>query len=161
MHPLTNDSVAFNPQVGMNHMFRVSIDHGKWNLGSWSKVSGLSVSWAAIEYRSGDRTDVWACPGNTKYQQLSLSRAACKDSRKVQEWLIKTSRDHAPLTAQIDMVGPDGDSVVSWKFKACFPIAWKLTEFDAAAGKPAIESLDMLHNGFLDDVVDLARKGSS
>jgi len=52
------------------------------DLGSWAKVDGLDVSWDIAEYRAGDGGNYrWYFPGNTKYSNIKLARAACGTPR--------------------------------------------------------------------------------
>lgn len=138
--------------VSMTHHFVVIIDHPAYDLGTWSKVSGLSVSWAPCEYRVGDAgNQVWILPGNTKYEKIKLSRAACADSQMVQLWLAQTSKNPAPLSGTILLVDWMGIPVVHWRLSQFFPIGWSIVEFDADQGRPAIETLELAHTGFLYD----------
>lgn len=138
-------------QVGMTHRFLVQIDSMAYNLGDWSKVSGLQVSWDKVELRTGDSNDIWLAPGQAKYEPISMSRAACSDSNTVQQWLKSTSRANTPLCGEIQMLDFMGLSVVSWQLKEFFPISWKIVEFDSSGAKAAIETLTIVHSGFLDD----------
>jgi phage tail-like protein len=138
--------------VNMAHRFLVAIDNPTYNLGTWSKVSGLSVSWARSEYRVVDPgNQLWVLPGNSKYENIKLSRAACLDSQKVQQWLAQTTKNPAPLSGAIMLVDWVGLPVVTWPLNHFFPIGWSIVEFDADQGKPAIETLELAHTGFLAD----------
>lgn len=138
-------------QVGMTHRFVVQIDSGKYDLGAWSKVTGLTVSWGKHAYRPGDNNDELLFPGKISYQPIKLSRAASSQSATVQQWLRDTSRSHAPLSGGIHMVDYLGLPVLTWELKQFFPIGWSISDFDSTAGRPAIELLELAHTGFLDD----------
>lgn len=139
--------------IGMGHHFSVTVDNPLFNLGTWSKVTGLQVSWNACEYRVGDQgNQSWVIPGNTKYSNIKLSRAACADSMIVQQWLAQTSTNPTPLSGVITLVALGGLApIVAWQLTEFFPIAWSITDFDADQGKPAIETLEITHGGFLFD----------
>ena len=67
--------------VGMTHRFVVVIDNPTYNLGTWSRVQGLSMKWNRCEYRTGDMwNQFWSLPGTTEYERIKLSRAACAGS---------------------------------------------------------------------------------
>jgi phage tail-like protein len=138
-------------QVGMTHRFVVQIDQMTYDLGDWSRVSGLGVTWTPVAFRTGDSNQTWIAAGNATYQNISLSRAACSDSETVQNWLKSTSRSNAALSGAIKMTDFLGMTVVEWKLKEFFPIGWKIVEFDASGSKAAVETLDLAHTGFLDD----------
>lgn len=139
-------------QVSMSHHFVVLIDNPTYDLGAWYRVSGLSVKWKSCEYRVGDQgNQSYILPGNTEYQNIKLSRAACADSQIVQAWLASTSLNPVPHSGAIMLMDFGGVPVVHWQLKEFFPIAWSIVDFDADAAKPAIETLELAHNGFLYD----------
>lgn len=139
-------------QVSMSHHFVVLIDNPTYDLGAWYRVSGLSVKWKSCEYRVGDQgNQSYILPGNTEYQPIKLSRAACADSQIVQAWLASTSLNPVPHSGAIMLMDFGGVPVVHWQLKEFFPIAWSIVDFDADAAKPAIETLELAHNGFLYD----------
>lgn len=139
-------------RIGLGHHCSVQIDNSTYDLGTWSKVSGLTVSWAPCEYRTGDEgNEVYIFPGITKYEPIQLSRAACPDSQTVQEWLVATSRHPKPQSGTIQLVDFIGLPIVQWRLNEFFPVGWSITEFDASAGRPVIETLKLSHSGFLPD----------
>jgi phage tail-like protein len=145
-------SMLQNLPVGMGHHFSVVVDNPAFDLGTWSRVSGLSVSWNPCEYRVGDQgNQFWVIPGNTKYSNIKLSRAACVDSNIVQMWLSQTSTNPTPLTGAISLVTTMGIPLVVWQLNEFFPIGWSITDFEADQGRPAIETLELVHGGFLFD----------
>jgi phage tail-like protein len=139
--------------IGMGHHFSVTIDNPAFDLGTWSRASGLQVTWNLVEYRVGDQgNEVWIIPGTTKYSNIKLSRAACVDSNIVQMWLAQTSTNPTPLSGAISLVASGGlIPLVTWQLNEFFPIAWSITDFNADQGKPAIETLELAHGGFLFD----------
>jgi phage tail-like protein len=152
MTQMTNARENTHHNVYMSHRFVVSIDHSTYNLGTWSRVSGLQVSWNPCEYRVGNKgNQFWILPGTTKYQNIKLSRAACADSQTVQNWLAETSLNPTPLCGAIQLLGFGGTAVITWSLNEFFPVAWSIVDLDAGQGKPAIETLELAHTGFLDD----------
>jgi phage tail-like protein len=149
--------------LGLAHQFVVSIDNSSYNFGSWSKATGLSVTWDVCEYRTGDAGNaVQVYPGMTKYQRIKLSRAACIDSAVVQTWLKSTSLNCQPLSGAIYMVAKPmailgmepSIPIVTWLLREFFPVGWSITDFEAgSSGNVAIETLELVHTGFLDDQV--------
>jgi phage tail-like protein len=141
--------------VSMTHRFVVVIDNPLFNLGTWSRASGLSVSWKPCEYRVGDLWNQhWVLPGTTQYKNITLSRAACLDSQMVQLWLAYTSKNPTPLSGTIMLLGVAGIPMVHWRLNEFFPIGWSIVDFDADQARPAIETLELAHTGFLyDDMI--------
>lgn len=143
---------ALDDFTGMGHRYSVQIDHSLYDLGTWSKVSGLTVSWSPCEYRTGDEgNQVYILPGATKYEPIQLSRAACIQSRIVQQWLVATSRQPMPQSGTIQLVDFIGLPIVEWRLNEFVPVGWSIGEFDASTGRAAIETLKLAHSGFLPD----------
>lgn len=138
-------------EVGMSHRFTFSVDKGRYDLGSWSKVTGLSVNWEMCAYRDGPGDDnFWLSPGTPKYPNIKLSRAACSDSATVQKWLGEALTERTPLSGSVMMLDWLGTTIVEWKMSHFFPCGWAITEFDASGAKPLVETLDIAHTGFID-----------
>ncbi len=123
------------------------------DFGSWTKAEGLDVSWDVAEYRAGDNgNDRWYLPGNTKYSNVKLSRAACADSEAVRDWLSKTSFKHTTgQQATLTLHDSKGEAVLTWAFEELLPVKWSIGGFDAGASKVQVETLEFAHMGFLDD----------
>jgi phage tail-like protein len=152
MSLLNTGMELFSGVVSMNHRFAVAIDRSQYDLGSWASASGLSVRWNIAEYKVGDEpNNSWILPGTTKYENIKLRRAACSDSATVQTWLRSTSRSPQPLSGSVQLIDWLGFPVVEWRLNEFFPVGWSIAEFDASAAKPALETLELAHTGFLSD----------
>jgi phage tail-like protein len=136
-------------QVGMSHRYVIEIDESAYRLGGWSKAAGLGVSWQPLRYRAGNSTTETIVPGAMAYQNISLSRAAGADSAIVKDWLASVSVGRQPMSGAIYLVDFAGMPVVDWELREFFPISWRLTEFDSTGSRPAIETLELAHTGFL------------
>jgi phage tail-like protein len=148
--------IADSLTVGMSHHYAVLIDNVKYHFGDWSRASGLSVTWQQLEHREGENgNDVVYLPGATKYEPITLSRAAGPYSRMVQHWLSETSRSPQPQSGTIQLVNFLGLPMVQWRLSEFFPIGWSIESFDAAGAKPAIETLKLAHTGFLEDAISM------
>ncbi len=138
--------------VGMSHHYAVLIDNVMYHFGDWSRASGLSVTWQQLEHREGDQGNyVEYQPGPTKYEPITLSRAAGPYSRVVQYWLAQTSKNPKPQSGTIQLVDFIGTPLVQWRLAEFFPVGWSIESFDASGAKPAVETLKLAHTGFLDD----------
>lgn len=145
-------TIAGGLTLGMSHHYAVLIDNVQYHFGDWAKVTGLTVNWQQIEYRVGDQgNNVWLLPGTTKYEPITLSRAAGPYSRMVQHWLSQTSKNPVSQSGTIQLVDFAGVPMVQWRLAEFFPIGWSIDSFDAGGGKPAIETLKLAHTGFLED----------
>lgn len=140
------------PEPGMANRFHVRVVPGDYDLGSWAQVGGLDVSWDVPEHRVGDAGNHrWFFPGVTKYSMVKLTRAACLDSRRVKEWLERTSTRHQPGSVLVTLRDGNEAEIMSWELKHAFPARWSVSGFDAGTSKVATETLDLVHVGFLDD----------
>jgi phage tail-like protein len=138
--------------IGMSHHYAVLIDNVKYHFGDWSRAAGLSVSWQQLEHREGDGGNyVQYVPGATKYEPITLSRAAGPYSRVVQYWLSQTSKKPQLQSGTIQLVNFVGMPMVQWRLAEFFPIGWSIESFDASGAKPAVETLKLAHTGFLED----------
>jgi phage tail-like protein len=140
----------------MSHHYAILIDNIMYHFGDWSRAAGLSVSWQQLEHRSGEGNQVEFLPGLTKYEPITLSRAAGPYSRIVQRWLSQTSKSPKPQSGTIQLVNFLGTPIVEWRLAEFFPVAWSIESFDASGAKPAIETLKLAHTGFLDDDLSLS-----
>jgi phage tail-like protein len=127
-------------QVGMSHRYVIGIDRSEYGLGAWTKASGLGVSWQKHTYRVGGASHESILPGNATYTNITLSRAAGRESGTVQKWLASVNRDRVLLTGAIHLVDFLGLPLVTWELREFFPTSWRLTEF---------ETLELAHAGFL------------
>jgi phage tail-like protein len=140
---------------GDSSRFLVVIDDSKYDLGAWSRVSGLAVTWDAMEYRVGDSTYLWSAPGVRKFSKISLSRATCPDSSLVQEWLAETVKKPKLYSGCIKLLDWAGLPLCEWRLTSFVPVGWKIADFETKAATIVMETLDLAHTGFLDDDVSL------
>ncbi|RSS67424.1 phage tail protein [Streptomyces sp. WAC06614] len=140
--------------LALSNRFVVELDEGRINLGSWAQCQGLEVTWKMADYRAGDAgNDRWFYPGFTEYPNIKLTRAACQDSPKVQGWLSENSFGNKPgtQTGAIILYDPNNKEVIRWNLKSVSPVKWAIGGFEAGTSKVALETLELTHNGFLND----------
>ena len=137
-------------QPGQSLRFRVRID-GEHDLGSWSKCDGLSVEYEVKEYvEGGENTYVHRIPGRVKYQNIKLTRLINEDSSKVATWVAGLQDKVQRRTAEIAALDPKGQTIVSWNLDGVYPVRWTGPSFDIGSNAAATETLELVHNGFLD-----------
>ena len=124
-----------------------------YDLGSWSKVSGLDVTWDIAEYRAGDgQNDKWYFPGLTKYSTVKLERAVqAEGTKKVREWLDSNSFKMKVQSGKVALLDAKSEEVMFWTLRHVIPVKWSISPFDANASKVAIEMLELVHMGFLEN----------
>jgi phage tail-like protein len=144
-------------KIGLANRFVVSMSgKSEYDLGSWSKVEGLDVAWDIAEYRMGDGgNDRLYFPGNTKYTNIKLIRGVSEEAAKVRDWLTKTSFNMEVFTGSITLLTSEGTPVMDWTLRDVLPSKWSISSFDAGASQVSMETLELVHKGFLDDEVQL------
>lgn len=139
---------------GMSHRFIVVIDNPTYDLGSWQKASGLTVRWESATFRAGDQgNEFWTYPGNTKYDNIKLTRPVSPLSNTTQAWLTSTSATMTPQSGAIMLCASFGIPIITWRLYQFFPVSWQIGEFTAETGKVITETLELAHSGFLDDQI--------
>jgi phage tail-like protein len=154
--------------LGLAMRFDVVIDG--YNLGSWNSCKGLSVSFKHEKVAElGEHTYNTYIPGRVEYPVVTLQRAMVKgDWERTKGWLEVVAA--APwLAADNPMADVAGDlglelggssakitlrdaslaEVATWELQAAMPQAWKGPAFDANGKAVAIETLELIHEGFL------------
>jgi phage tail-like protein len=140
---------ATEAMLGLSMRFTVTIDGH--DLASWSKASGLEVTWDLVEYRAGDAgNERWIFPGLAKYPIAKFERATDKESSaKVRDWLNSTSFKHEPKPATVVLKDAKLEVVAEWTLNNVMPVKWSVAPFDASGNKVALETLELAHTGFL------------
>jgi phage tail-like protein len=140
-------------QIGLSNRFVVSMSgKSEYDLGSWTKAEGLDVSWDVAEYRMGDGgNDRLYFPGNTKYTNVRLSRGVSEEATKTKAWLDKNSWEMEVFTGFIELYTSGAKAVTQWTLRDVMPSKWSISTFDAGASSVAIETLELVHRGFLED----------
>lgn len=136
---------------GDSSRFSITFDDAKYDLGLWSKVGGLTVTYDSMEYRTGDSTAIWTMSGLPKYSKISLSRATGFESNIVQHWLAETSKNPRSYSGAIVLQTLAGIPMCTWTLKQFVPCSWKVTDFETKAATIVMETLELAHTGFLSD----------
>jgi phage tail-like protein len=152
--PLSDSS-----KIGLANRFTVTVEPGKWDLGSWAQADGLDVTWEVSEYRAGDAGNArYIAPAFTKYTAVKLTRAvSLEDSPNVKKFLGQNSFNH-DVGAEVTIKLHDsfGKPVLDWTLRNAMVKKWGVTKFDAGGSAVSIETLEWDHTGFLDDEMKLA-----
>ena len=133
-----------------SYRFIVTTDGNTHDLGSWSKVTGLDVTWDIAEYRSGDAANVsrpFIFPGNTKYGTIKLERAASSEADLVIVWLRHLAETGDSPTLTITLLDHAGDPVVSWQLTNVIPRKYTVGGLNSEGTDVAIETLVLSHEG--------------
>jgi phage tail-like protein len=143
---------------GLTNRFKVIIDG--MDLGGWSGCQGLGVSFNPFPYEAGgDYQFVHYLAGQVKYGNVKFTRAmTASTSKQVQEWLRARANEHDAFegglaysdhTAQITLHDASNSEVITWELRGAHPGSWSGPTFDANSSGVAIETLELVHEGFL------------
>lgn len=150
--------LAADARLGMAMRFRVVVDD--IDLGGWNTCTGLQVTFKNKLVGEGGNYESRAIlPERVEYNPVTLTRAMVhNDSTAVQRWLstvvskwydASSPGDYAARTARITLLDAEGHEVVSWSLRGVYPAAWKGPDLRATSGEVAIETLQLIHEGFL------------
>jgi phage tail-like protein len=151
--------LAADARLGMSMRFRVAVDG--IDLGSWSTCAGLAVDFKHTVVREGANYEhPVILPDRVEYRAITLKRAMSQqESALVQRWLAQmvsgwynaaSPRDVGPRTAEIALFDATGQGVVAqWTLRNVYPAHWSGPDLDAAGSAVAVESLHLVHEGFL------------
>jgi phage tail-like protein len=151
-------ALAVDAQLGLAMRFRVVVD--EVDLGGWASCTGLAVDFkntpvgegANYEYRT-------ILPERVEYTPVTLRRAMTRqDSTRVQQWLSRvvskwygasSPHDYGARTARITLFDAHREEVASWSLRNVYPAAWHGPDLDATGNNVALETLQLVHEGFL------------
>lgn len=136
------------PEPGHGLRFTVVIDGHP--LGNWQKCEGLSVSYDIEEYKEGGLNGyVHRIPGRAKYETIKLTRPVDSTSSSVAAWVASVQAYTSRGTAQIAVLDPTGQPVTVYSLAGVFPSKYSGPSLDIGSNTIAMESLELIHNGFL------------
>lgn len=145
---------SFAPSYGLAFRFSVVVDD--LNLGAWQSCSGLKVEFKSEPRKAGGQYAGHSyLPVETSWSKIVLKRAvAPSDSSLVQEWLQTHGHDwvggkQVPgVGARITLFNAEAQPVMHWVLRGVRPAAWSGPDLDAGSSKVAIETLELVHEGF-------------
>lgn len=150
-------SFSETDQLGMAFRFDVIVDG--FSLGSWASCKGLGVTFKHDKITElGQHAYTTYVPGRAEYTPVTLQRAMKSgDWGTTKTWLEKVTADGwltgstGMNTATITLKDAKLGDVATWTLKNAMPSSWKGPQLDAAGKTVAIETLEIVHEGFLDD----------
>jgi len=129
--------------------FRVEID-GITQAG-FNEVSFADITTDPVEYREGTEPPVFRkLSGLTKYGNITL-KWGITDSMDLYNWrqqVIDTGAEGARKNMSIILVDEAGGDKVRWDIVEAWPSKYDPPDFSAKGNEVAIESLEIVHEGF-------------
>lgn len=115
----------------------------------FSEVSGLAAEIEPIDYREGsDPMTVRKLPGVRKFSNVTLKRGLTTN-RDLWQW-FKTGLEGAlqRRTVRIVLLDDDRTPVARWTLRNAWLSKWEGPQLMAAGSDVAIESIELVHEGF-------------
>jgi phage tail-like protein len=155
---MADTQFAKDTMLGLSNRFRVTV--GGVDLGNWATCQGLNVTFNPVALDAGgDYGYMHILPGQVKYGNVKITRAmSAKESQSLQKWLsgqvdslmsIEGNVAYEDGTATITLLDAHGGDVVHWTLRGVHPNSWTGPSFDANSSKIAMETLELVHEGFL------------
>jgi phage tail-like protein len=143
--------------LGTDFRFLVEVDG--YSLGSWNSCKGLGITFKHEKVAElGQHAYNTYIPGRAEYTAITLQRAMKSgDWDKTKTWLEAVTADGWLVAtadakqATITMQDATTASVAKWTLKNAMPQSWKGPQLTATGKGVALETLEIVHEGFLDD----------
>ena len=151
-------ALSQDAKLGMSMRFHVVVDDV--DLGGWATCKGLQVNFTSTAVNEGANYEYQVIlPDRVTYQPIVLTRAMTQqDSATVQRWLstvvsqwydATSPTDYSARTARITLLDAFNGEVASWSLRSIYPKRWTGPDLNASGREVAIETLELVHEGFL------------
>lgn len=128
--------------------FNVRVEIDGIAVGAFTECSGLTSETDVITYREGTDHRVRYLPGLTRYARLTLKRGLTLD-RSLWDW------HRAVVNGQVErrsisivLLDESRQEVARWNVREAWPAKWEGPTLKAGASEVAIETLEIVHEGF-------------
>lgn len=143
--------MTINPSLdpGSVLYFRLTID-GE-DMGLFNGCEGLAVEVEVEDYAEGGNNGYVArLPTRLKHSTLRLSRPLTPDSVKLTSWISSITTGVVRPTVQVAALRADGSQVAQWGLFEALPSSWSGPTLDPSGTTIAMESVEIVFNGFID-----------
>ena len=125
--------------------YKCTID-GIIPLGTWTKIEGLSFSYACEDYREGGVNNYTRkIIGPLKYENVRLSRPVDADSMLIAVWLTANLVKIVPQMMSISALDSEGNEVTQWNLSNVVPVKWTGPTLDVNGNQVATETLELAY----------------
>ncbi|HEY0451821.1 phage tail protein [Actinophytocola sp.] len=126
--------------------FRLTI--GGNDLGAFHTCTGLGAEMQVEQVvEGGNNGFAWQLPSRITWSNITLTRPVTADTTKVANWLARTVNRVDRKDGEIVALRPDLTPIANWQVVGIVPVRWQGPSFDPANSQPAVESLEIAHQG--------------
>ncbi len=135
------------PTVVGGYRFRIELEG--LDVAGFSEVSGLSAETEIEEIAEGGLNQyVHRLPGRTKLQPIILKRGITT-TNELWEWYESVVEGRiVRRSGSIILYDERDEEFRRWNFYEAYPSKWSGPELNASSSEVAIESIELVHNGF-------------
>lgn len=136
---------------------RFAVEVQSIDLGVFTKLEGLSVSYERTQVIEGGLNDyVHQLPGRVTYEPLRLTRPLDGTSHGILNWFSTLAKGggHQRLDATITAFDSNRAVVARWSVIGVYPSRYQGPTFDLDGSGIAMETLELVHNGFLSKPIE-------
>jgi phage tail-like protein len=126
--------------------FRLTI--GGDDLGAFHTCTGLGARVEVEQFAEGGNNGfVWQLPSRITWSNITLSRAVTSDTAKVGRWLERIIHRVERKDGEIVALQPNLTTITRWQVLGIVPVNWQGPSFDPRQSQPAMETLEIAHQG--------------
>jgi phage tail-like protein len=118
--------------------------------GIFRDVSGLNVTIGTEECKEGGVNNyIQKIPGRPKYDNLVLKRGLLKGSPLI-TWVNNAVSNFVfkPTKVEVMLIDTGNNPIITWSLVNAYPVALKISEFNAMTNELAIETLELAYSYF-------------
>ena len=116
----------------------------------FQEVTGLSAEIQQIEYRQGNSKEFSTVkmPGIKKIGNVTLKKGIFKDDKGFWDLYKQvTMNTFERKTITISLLDEKNELAMSWTLANAFPVKITVTDMKSDANEPAVESMELAHEG--------------
>jgi len=137
----------------LNYNYRVEIEG--LLVAGFSEVSGLEQEIEIEEYKESGVDFIHKLPSGIKYSNIILKKGMT-DATSLRDWYEATLKSvrykKNPIPKKpivyITLMDAQGEEKIRFSLKSVYPIKWIGPQLNANASEIAIETLELVHEGF-------------
>jgi phage tail-like protein len=130
---------------------RFLVEIGSEVVANFQDCSGLAVEIEVQEYQEGGNNEfIHKLPGRMKYPNITLKRGIT-DNAQFSSWRPKVEGGKITVEKKnlaIILFNHAGETVKTWEVSEAYPIKWTGPDFKASSMEVAIETLELVHQGW-------------